>query len=403
MPNIGGPVTGTGALYGLAFESTANTIISYINLADTLTVTAGSMIGSLLVGDLFGAGIQTTVAGDRLTGAEGSDTIYGDTAPVGRWADPDPDTGTTTGGIDYLYGRGGRDYLSGGIGYDNIYGGTGNDFIIMDQPGSDDQGGAGYGEAGNDSLYGGDGRESLIGGEGADTIYGLGGADFLVGESYGSLGGSFAKDAADTIYGNDGNDSIWGGNDGDLIYGGNGDDSIHGGAISSNTETGHDTLYGQDGNDTIKGDEGTDHVYGGAGRDLLAGGADVDWLYGGVGNDTLDTFHDDGTVDYFVFNTALSGTTNVDTITNWEHGLDNIVLDNDIFTALGAAFTVGEFRAINTGISFASVDAGDRIIYVKATGNLYYDANGSGVGGRTLFAELSDGSAVGFGDFMWMQ
>jgi Ca2+-binding RTX toxin-like protein len=78
-------------------------------------------------------------------------------------------------------------------------------------------------------------------------------------------------------------------------------------------------------------------------------------------------------------------------------------LDNDIFTALGAAFTVGEFRAINAGVSFASVDAGDRIIYVKATGNLYYDANGSGAGGRTLFAELRDGSEVTFGDFQWMQ
>jgi Ca2+-binding RTX toxin-like protein len=187
------------------------------------------------------------------------------------------------------------------------------------------------------------------------------------------------------------------------VYGGAGNDSIEGGSITSNAETGRDTLYGGDGNDTVQGDEGIDQVYGGAGRDVLRGSEGVDWLYGGVGNDTLDTYYDDDTVDYFVFNTALNATNNVDTINYWEHGLDNIVLDNDIFRGIGASFDLGEFRAINTGTSFASVDAGDNIIYVKATGRLYYDSNGSDAGGRTLFAELRDGSVVTFSDFQWMQ
>jgi Ca2+-binding RTX toxin-like protein len=402
MPDIGGPLTGTGALYGLAYSSVNNNITTYINYSNNLTVTAGSLVGSLLVGDLYGPGIQSGVSGDNLTGGDGNDTVYGDTAPVGPYADANWATRSNADGTDYLYGNGGNDVLNGGSGYDLIYGGEDQDLIRMHNPGSNDAGGFAYGEAGRDTIWGGAGRESLIGGEGGDLIYGGLGADFIVGETFGT-GGSFALDRIDTLYGNDGNDSIWGGNGGDLIYGGDGDDSIEGGAITSNAETGRDTLYGQDGNDTIKGDEGTDYVYGGTGRDVLTGGDGVDWLYAGVGNDTLDTYYDDGTVDNFVFNTALNGTNNVDTISYWEHGLDNIVLDNDIFTALGAAFDPGEFRAINTGTSFASVDAGDNIIYVKATGNLYYDANGSAAGGRIQFAELRDGSEVTFGDFQWMQ
>lgn len=402
MPDIGGPVIGTGALYGLAFESVNNNITTYINYSNTLTVTTGSLTGSVLVGDLYGPGIALNVSGDRLTGADGNDTIYGDTAPIGPYADALWATRSSSDGVDYIYGNGGNDILNGGAGYDQIYGGDDQDLIRMHNPGSSDQGGFAYGEAGRDTIWGGNGRESLIGGEAADLIYGGLGADFLVGESYGT-GGSFALDRVDRLYGNDGNDSIWGGNGGDLIYGGDGDDSIRGGAISSNAETGRDTIYGQDGDDIIKGDEGTDYIYGGTGRDVLTGSDGVDWLYAGVGNDTLDTYNDDGSGDYFVFNTALSAATNVDTITYWEHGLDTIVLDNDIFRSLGASLTVGEFRAINTGVSFASVDAGDRIIYVRATGNLYYDANGSDVGGRTLFAQLRDGSEVTFGDLQWLQ
>ena len=402
MPNIGGPLIGTGVLYGQAYSTVNNNITTYINFSNTLTVTAGSLVGSLLVGDLYGPGIVSGVSGDNLTGGDGNDTVYGDTAPVGPYADANWANRANADGTDYIYGNGGNDILNGGSGYDLIYGGEDQDLIRMHNPGSSDLGGFAYGEAGRDTLWGGDGRESLIGGEGADLIYGGLGADFIVGETFGT-GGSFALDRIDTLYGNDGDDSIWGGNGGDLIYGGDGNDDIQGGAITSNAETGRDTLYGQDGNDTLQGDEGTDYIYGGTGRDVLTGGDGVDWLYGGVGNDTLDTYFDDGTVDYFVFNTALNGTSNVDTILFWEHGLDNIVLDNDIFRGLGASLTLGEFRAINTGTSFASVDTGDRIIYVKATGNLYYDVNGSVAGGRTLFAELRDGSEVTFGDLQWLQ
>jgi Ca2+-binding RTX toxin-like protein len=402
MPDIGGPIIGAGALYGLAYSTVNNNITTYVNYSNTLTVTVGSLVNSLLVGDLYGPGIGLGVAGDNLSGGDGNDTIYGDTAPVGPYADANWATRSNADGTDYLYGNGGNDVLNGGSGYDYIYGGEDQDLIHMNNPGSGDLGGFAHGEAGRDTIWGGAGRESLIGGEGADLIYGGLGADFLVGESYGT-GGSFSLDRADTLYGNDGDDSIWGGGGGDLVYGGDGNDDIQGGAITSNAETGRDTLYGQGGNDTIQGDEGTDYVYGGVGRDVLKGNEGVDWLYGGVGNDTLDTYYDDGTVDYFVFNTALNGTNNVDTITYWEHTLDNIVLDNDIFMALGAAFTANEFRAINTGTSFASVDGDDHIIYVKALGRIFYDSNGSDAGGRTLFAEVRQGEVVGFGDFVLIQ
>jgi Ca2+-binding RTX toxin-like protein len=405
MPVIGGPITGTGALYGRAYSVVdLNNVTTYINYFDYITVTSGSLVGSVLVGDLYRPGlIQSAVSGDILTGGNGNDTVYGDTAPVGPYADANWATRTTAGGVDYIYGRSGNDVLNGGSGNDSIYGGSGQDTIRMHNPAAGGYGGHGYGGSGLDTLWGGVGGESLVGGEGADLIYGGAGGDMLVGEAFGSEGGSFALDRADTMYGGDGDDDITGGGGADLAYGGGGNDSIEGGSIGASVDNSRDTLFGGDGNDTVQGDEGADQVFGGAGRDVLRGNAGVDWLLGGLGNDTMDTYDDFGAVDYFVFNTALNGLTNVDTIAYWERRVDKIVLDNDVFTALGTSFELNEFRAINAGVSFASVDATDHIIYVKATGKLYYDSNGSVAGGRTLFAELRDGSEVTFGDLQWLQ
>ena len=99
-----------------------------------------------------------------------------------------------------------------------------------------------------------------------------------------------------------------------------------------------------------------------------------------------------------MFDSALGPDSNVDTIIGWD-ATDTLVLDNDIFTALGAAFTPGEFRAINVGTSFAVVDASDNIIYVKSTGRLYYDSDGSGSVAHVLFAVVDAGTVLTFADF----
>ena len=77
-------------------------------------------------------------------------------------------------------------------------------------------------------------------------------------------------------------------------------------------------LNGMDGNDTLVG--GSD-----VGNDTLIGGAGNDRLTGGAGNDS------------FVFNTAISAASNVDTITDFNVANDTIRLDNAVMSALGSA------------------------------------------------------------------
>lgn len=75
---------------------------------------------------------------------------------------------------------------------------------------------------------------------------------------------------------------------------------------------------------------GLDYLYGGDGDDVLSGGIGNDILRGSAGADTLTG---GAGADQFVFYAAL-GATNVDRITDFAHGVDKIVLDDDIFTTL---------------------------------------------------------------------
>jgi Ca2+-binding RTX toxin-like protein len=44
--------------------------------------------------------------------------------------------------------------------------------------------------------------------------------------------------------------------------------------------------------------------------------------------------------------------------------------------------------------------ATDRIIYNNITGQLFYDSNGNGAGGQTLFATVTAGTVLNTGDFL---
>jgi Ca2+-binding RTX toxin-like protein len=151
-----------------------------------------------------------------------------------------------------------------------------------------------------------------------------------------------------------------------------------------------DTLGGVGGNDSLWGVGGADVLDGGAGADRLYGGTGADRLYGGNGRDFLSG----GTgADEFAFLEA-PGRARTDTITDFSHRADQILLERDIFTALGRAVTAGEFR-----LGTRALDANDRLIYDRASGQLWYDANGDGKGGRLLVAVLEAGPAVTFADF----
>ncbi|HSG22304.1 MAG TPA: Ig-like domain-containing protein, partial [Azonexus sp.] len=139
---------------------------------------------------------------------------------------------------------------------------------------------------------------------------------------------------------------------------------------------GHDFLYGVNTNDTLNGDGGNDFLFGSGGTDTLNGGTGGDRLIGGAGNDALTG---GSGIDSFVLDSALSPQ-NIDTFMDFVSGTDKIVLDDDIFSAFNAAVST-TLNAADFVLGTAAQDVSDRIIYDQTTGNLYYDADGSAVGG----------------------
>jgi Ca2+-binding RTX toxin-like protein len=131
-----------------------------------------------------------------------------------------------------------------------------------------------------------------------------------------------------------------------------------------------DVMFGLGNNDALNGAAGDDHLYGGAGNDKLIGGSGKDLLIGGLGADSLQGGKD---ADSFLFNDL----TTVDSIKDFKAGVDTILLDNSVFTALAdGPLADTAFKVIRSNATV--LDADDRIIYNSKTGTLSYDADGSG-------------------------
>lgn len=145
---------------------------------------------------------------------------------------------------------------------------------------------------------------------------------------------------------------------------------------------------------TITGNAEANLLYGAGGSDSLSGVGGNDRLNGGLGNDRLNG--GDG-ADQFVFNSALDGSNNVDTIVGFSVADDTIVLSTAVFGALTARGTLAA-SAFRTGSS--AQDADDRIIYNSATGNIYYDPDGTGAEQQVLFAHIAAATALTNADFL---
>jgi Ca2+-binding RTX toxin-like protein len=152
-----------------------------------------------------------------------------------------------------------------------------------------------------------------------------------------------------------------------------------------------------DGNDNITGTYFDNVIYGMRGNDTIRGGSGDDTISGGAGNDTLSG--DDGS-DRFLFDIALNAATNVDTILDFnlfpaEFGRDSIWLDSSVFTVFSGLVGSSMFH-----LGTSAADGDDYILYDLATGNLFYDADGSGTGAATLFANLANKTSdITFSDF----
>ncbi|MEG4281463.1 calcium-binding protein, partial [Microcoleus sp. MON1_C1] len=153
--------------------------------------------------------------------------------------------------------------------------------------------------------------------------------------------------------------------------------------------SGADIFDGGLGNDSISGDDGNDSLFGGGGSDTLNGGIGNDTLIGGVGTNVLNG---GAGLDVFVF----SGTTadGGDFITNYSVADDVINLDKTGFAAfttggsLASSFyaytSTGGVTALEATLTGPSIMA----IYDGLSTKLYYDSNGSTVGGNSLFATV---------------
>jgi serralysin len=151
-----------------------------------------------------------------------------------------------------------------------------------------------------------------------------------------------------------------------------------------------DRYYGSRFNDALKGEAGNDRLFGHEGNDVVAGGLGNDVLLGQGGRDTLTG--GDGS-DAFVFDTApvVGRAKHIDRIVDFNGRADKIYLDDTIFK--GLAKKVGSLDApvkIDKKAFWkgrAAHDKDDRII-VKTSGEVLYDADGTGKAKAVVVAKL---------------
>ena len=270
----------------LNISNSGQTSLLGTHLNDTITGSGGNDTINAGQGDdtLYGgSGADTLVGGadnDTLDGGAGNDTLDGKTG-----VDTASYATATSGVTASLLISGAQNTVGAGIdtllNIDNLTGSSFNDTLTGDAHDNALTGGPGddllYGGAGNDSLLGGAGNDTMDGGDGNDTIDGKTGVDtasyatatsgvtvsLLISGAQNTVGAG-----ADTLLNID---NLTGSPFNDTLTGDSHDNALTGGP-------GTDVLIGNAGNDTL---------VGGAGNDTLTGGAGVDTLTGGTGADSF--------------------------------------------------------------------------------------------------------------------
>ena len=272
------------------------------------------------------------------------------------------------GWISYAWGVHGGYTIANKVTIENASSGAGDDKLIGNQVANTLSAGAGddrlHGAAGNDTLNGGAGADRMWGGAGNDTYYVNSGSDAVI---------ERAGEGSDTVIAVV--DYTLGADVEKLVLGGT--SNLEGrGNSGANTITGNggaNLLVGSAGNDTIDGGAGNDRIYGGSGKDVLEGGAGRDGFY----------FTD-------------SGSATADRILDFAAADDTIFLSRAEFSKVAAgALSASAFRE-----GIAAADASDRIIYDKASGKIFYDADGTGSAAATLFATVDAGTTLTSADFI---
>ncbi|HTV71562.1 MAG TPA: calcium-binding protein [Rhizobiaceae bacterium] len=200
-----------------------------------------------------------------------------------------------------------------------------------------------------------------------------------------------------------GDDELHMGAGNDIVFAGGGHDEVHldAGNDEAHGGVGNDLLEGWSGNDRLYGDNGNDIFYGNTGNDILEGGIGDDVLFGQENNDRLtggpgqDKLYGGAGIDKFIFSSPVT-LANRDFIYDFNRVDDTIQLDNAVFTKIGA---LGALKSTAFKLSTQALDADDRIIYNRTTGQIFYDADGSGAGGAINFATLTTKPLITYADF----
>ncbi len=428
--------------------------LTRLSNVDASTLGAANLLTALSAGqDLKPAQTPSSAtAGGTVYGTEGNDVYYastqyphlvgngGNDLLFGSAGNNALDGGA---GNDSLTGEAGNDTLDGGSGADWMEGGTGDDLYIVDSTAdvvieqvdggfdivqtsislagslaanvealtligtalnatANDLDNIVTGNAAANTLYGAAGNDAMNGLAGNDRLHGEAGDDTLRG-----------GDGNDTLYGGDGNDVLTGGSGADVLSGSLGYDTAsyadsdigviadlatsaaNAGAAAGDTSfsienlTGSafaDTLSGNSTGNVLDGGIGDDHLYGRDGADTLRGGDGNDFLDGGLRKDVLAG--GDGEDTFYFASTVEAG----DTITDFAAG-DHIAL-----SAAGFGLeSVEDFAFI---VGMPATEAIPTALYDAATGNLLWDADGSGAGQAVLLATLTGAPDLTHDDFL---
>ncbi len=333
---------------------------------DTLELkfTATPTVVDFGAGTISGGFTGTFVNMERVVSGDGNDSLIG------------------AAGAQNLSARAGNDTLAGGAGNDWLWGGGGNDTFIFRETGSANADRMGDFTSGSDKIVL---DATAIAALGAEGNFSAGDARFTANSS------GTAQDASDRIIYETDTRQLWYDPDGTGAAGRQliatlentgsiaaTDIVVQGGGTSSNVingTSGNDTLTGTAGDDSINGLDGNDSIVGGAGFDTLQGDAGNDTLSGGAG---VDSVFGGAGADQFILDQL--GTVDADGINDFATGVDKLVLDGSLMTAIGPSgpFATGDERFYAAAGATSGHDSTDRIIFDSAGLHLWYDPDGSG-------------------------
>lgn len=391
--------------------------------ADTLIGGAGDdtyvvSVAGTIVTEALGGGIDTVLS--SVSFALGSNTENLTLTGTGNT------NATGNDGANIITGNAGNNVITGELGSDVLTGGGGNDtFVVNKGDGSDIitdfSAGAGTGdvvklngfwfnsfadvksvmtEVGNDVYLKLDGQETLVFRN--HHIADFAADDFQLPSSppvsASPVHWIIETTPGESLYGTPSNEQLQGTG---RLAAGDGDDTYVIGSSSSvvieNLNAGVDTIVSWMSSYTLganvenltmmqagtgNGNELVNRIVGSSGNDVINGKGGNDWLTGNGGKDT------------FVFDKPGTG---VVTITDFNAADDKIALAGSSFKNLG---NIGALNADMFVAGTAAKDASDHIIYDKSTGNLFYDADGTGAIAAVQFAHVNPGIDLTYTHFL---